>query len=156
MCSWSPLDVYHGRWLIIFDSDTRSITNFSAKENFGKILKVSHFPLEFSLDEKCAKIKTSHRDSSEFSHSYRVSLVFSRPGSKISNKTLWEYINSLLFLPGENPKGKWLNCKNLPKFFLAETFLCLQCEDFQDFKGTITFSWYSWYFLIFFWPFWIT
>jgi len=67
---------------------TGGITKFSAKENFRKILKVSHFSLGFSLDEKCDKIKTSHRVSAEFSYSYRVSLVFSRSGSTISNKTL--------------------------------------------------------------------
>jgi len=67
---------------------TGSITKFSAKEIFGKILKVSHFSLGFSLDEKCDKIKTSHRVSPEVSYSYRVSLVFSRSGSKISDKTL--------------------------------------------------------------------
>ena len=67
---------------------TGGITKFLAKENFRKILKVSHFSLGFSLDEKCDEIKTSHRVSLEFSYSYRVSLVFSRSGSKISNKPL--------------------------------------------------------------------
>jgi len=61
-----------------------------AKQSFQlrKILKVSHFSLGFSLDEKCDKIKTSHRVLPEFSYSYRVSLVFSRSGSKISNRAL--------------------------------------------------------------------
>jgi len=85
-------------------SFTGCITKFSTKENFRKFLKVSHFSLGFSLDEKCDKIKTSHRVSPDVSYSYRVSLVFSRSGSKISNKTLLEYIISLSFLPGQNPK----------------------------------------------------
>ena len=67
---------------------TRGTIKFSAKEIFRKILKVSHFSLRFSLNEKCDKIKTSHRVSPEFSYSYRISLVFSRSGSKIPNKTL--------------------------------------------------------------------
>jgi len=67
---------------------TGGITKFSAQEIFRKISKVSLFSLGFSLDEKCDKIKTSHRVSPEFSYSYRVSLVFSRFGSTISNKTL--------------------------------------------------------------------
>jgi len=67
---------------------TGGITKFSAEEIFRKILKASHFSLGFSLGEKCEKIKTSHRVSPEFSYSYRVSLVFSRSGSTISNKTL--------------------------------------------------------------------
>ena len=33
------------------------ITKFSAKENFTKILKVSHFSLGFSLDESVTKLK---------------------------------------------------------------------------------------------------
>jgi len=69
-------------------SHTGGIAKFSAQEIFRKILKVSHFSLGFSLDEKCDKIKTSHRFSPEFSYSYRVSLVFSGSVSKSSNKTL--------------------------------------------------------------------
>jgi len=57
---------------IIYPSLTGGITKFLAKENFRKILKVSHFSLGFSLDEKCNKIKTSQRVSPEFSYSYRV------------------------------------------------------------------------------------
>jgi len=41
---------------------------FSAKENFRKILKVSHFSSGFSLDEKCDEINTFHRVSPEFSY----------------------------------------------------------------------------------------
>jgi len=47
-------------------------TEFSAKANLRKILKVNHFSLGFSLDEKCDKIKASHRVSPEFSYFYRV------------------------------------------------------------------------------------
>jgi len=99
---------------------TGSITKFSAKENFRKILKVSHFSLRFSLDEKCDKIKTSYRVSPEFTYVYRVSLVFSRSESKISNKTLWECLTSLLVMSGENPKWKWLIHRIFLIFFLAE------------------------------------
>jgi len=64
-------------------SHTRGVTKFSAKENFRKFLEVSHFSLGFSLDEKCDKIKTSHRVSPEVSYSYRVSLVLSKSGFKV-------------------------------------------------------------------------
>jgi len=93
--------VFHSTFRV---APTGGITKFSAKENFRKILKVCHFSLEFSCNEKYDKIQTSHTVSPEFSYSYRISLVFSRSGSKIPNKTLWEYIISILFLPGENPK----------------------------------------------------
>ena len=43
-------------YLVFLQGYTGGITQFSAKENFRKILKVSHFSLEFSLDEKCNKI----------------------------------------------------------------------------------------------------
>jgi len=58
---------------------TGGIEKFSAKENFGKILKVSHFYLGFSWNEGHNKIKHSYQVSSEFSESYRISLVFSNP-----------------------------------------------------------------------------
>jgi len=45
---------------------TGGITKFSAKKIFRKILKVSHFSLRFSLNEKCDQIKTSHSVSPEF------------------------------------------------------------------------------------------
>jgi len=64
-------DIIHSKLGLIQQatwSDTGGITKFSAKENFRKILKVSHFPLGFSLAEKYDKIKTSHRVSSESSH----------------------------------------------------------------------------------------
>ena len=112
--------VYSKTKLPFWKDFTGGITKFSAKEILRKILKVSHFSLRYSLDEKCNKINTSQRVSPEFSYSYRVSLVFSRSESKISNKTLWECIISLVCLPGENPKWKWLTCKILLKVFLVE------------------------------------
>jgi len=57
-------------------------------ENPRKILKVSHFYSGFSWNEHHNKIKHSHRVSSDFSVSYRVSLEFSRSGSKKSDETL--------------------------------------------------------------------
>jgi len=57
---------------IMSDTFTGGIRKFSAKDNFRKILKVSHVSLGFSLDEKCDKIKTSHRVLPEFSYFYRV------------------------------------------------------------------------------------
>jgi len=66
----------------IWDLHTGGVTKFSAKENFRKILKVSHFSLGFSLDEKCDKVETSNGVSAVFSYSYRVSLVFQDLGSK--------------------------------------------------------------------------
>ena len=65
---------------------TGDIAKFSAKEIFRKILKVSHFSLECSLDEKCDKIKTSHRISLAVSYTYRVSLVFQNLGPKSLTK----------------------------------------------------------------------
>jgi len=76
---------------------TGGIIKFSAKESFRKILKVSHFSLALSLYEKWDKFKTSHRVSPGFSYSYRTSLVFSRSGFEISNKTLWECISHYWF-----------------------------------------------------------
>jgi len=70
------------------DRHTGGITKFSAKVNLRKILKVNHFSLGFSMDERCNKIKNSHRVSPEFSYFYRVSSVFPRSEPKISNKTL--------------------------------------------------------------------
>ena len=69
LCAYTPL-------VINILTYTGGITKFSAKENFRKILKVSHLSLGFSLDENCNKISTSHRVLPEFTYSYRVSLVF--------------------------------------------------------------------------------
>ena len=90
---------------------TGGLTKFSTEENFRKkILKVSHFSLGFSLDEKFDKIRISRG----------VSLMFSRSGCKIFNKGQWDCMISLLLLPGESHKWKWLTCKILLRFFLAE------------------------------------
>ena len=104
---------------------TGGIEKFSSKENFRKILKVSHFYLGFSWNENYNNIKHSHEVSSEFSGSYRSSLEFPRSGSKESNETLGGYLISLLFLFGKNPKGKWLTFKIPLKFSLAENFSML-------------------------------
>ena len=61
---------------------------FSAKQNFRKILKVSHFYLGLSWSENHNKINYSLRVSSEFSGSYRVLLEFSGSGSRESEETL--------------------------------------------------------------------
>jgi len=47
--------------------DSGGIEKFSAKEHFGKILKVSHFHLGFSPDKSNNQIQHSQRVSSEFS-----------------------------------------------------------------------------------------
>jgi len=52
-------------------SYTGGIEIFSAKEILGKILKVSHFDLEFSLDENHDEIEHSHSILSQFSDSNR-------------------------------------------------------------------------------------
>ena len=54
------------------DEGTGDIEKFSVKENFRKILKVSHFYLEFSCNKNHDKITHSHRIFSEFSGSYRI------------------------------------------------------------------------------------
>jgi len=53
------------------------------------------------------KTKTKLNIPIKFHQSFQghiVSLEFSRPVSKKPNETLWEYLISLLFLFGENPK----------------------------------------------------
>jgi len=64
---------------------TGGIEKFLAKENFRKILNVSHFYSGFSLNKNHNQIKHSNRVTLEFSDSYRVSLKFSRSWSKNSN-----------------------------------------------------------------------
>jgi len=73
---------------IAFDLGTGSIEEFSVNKNIRKILKVSHFYLEFSWNENYNKIQHSQRVSSEISDSHRVSLEFSRFWSKKSNEIL--------------------------------------------------------------------
>jgi len=51
---------------------------FSAKENFGKILQVSHFYLASWLDENHDKIEYSHSILSELSDSFRALSSFQR------------------------------------------------------------------------------
>jgi len=67
---------------------TGGIERFSVNENFGKILKVSHFHLGFSLDENHDEIKYSHTILSEFLDSYRVLSKFLKSDSENSNETL--------------------------------------------------------------------
>ena len=67
--------------------DTGGIEKFSAKENFGKILKVSHFNLGFS----------SNKNHNEIKHSQRVSLIFLDSNLEYSNETICEPEN-----PDEN------------------------------------------------------
>jgi len=83
---------------------TGGIERFSTMENFRKILKVSHFYLEFSWNENHNKIKYSHQVSSKFSGPYRVPLEFQGLCPKKPNETLRECLISLLFLSGENHK----------------------------------------------------
>jgi len=64
---------------------TRDIEKFSAKENFRKILKVSHFYLVFLWNENNDKMNQSHIVFSEFSGSYRIYSFYSL-GPKISMK----------------------------------------------------------------------
>ena len=57
---------------------TGGIEWFSAQENFGKILKVSHFYSGFSPD----------KNNNQIEHSQRVSLEFSESDFKNIDKTL--------------------------------------------------------------------
>jgi len=61
---------------------------FSAKENFRKILKVSHFYLAFSLGENYDEIEHYHSILSEFVVPFRDLSRFSGTNSENSNETL--------------------------------------------------------------------
>ena len=67
---------------------TGGITKFSAKENFRKILKVSHFYLAFSLDENHEETEHYHSILSEFSVSFRDISMFLEANSEKSSETL--------------------------------------------------------------------
>ena len=67
---------------------TGGIKRFSAKENFEKILKVSHLYLGFSPDKNIKQIK----------HVQRVSLEFSESAFKTLDKSLKESENSVKIL----------------------------------------------------------
>jgi len=69
-------------------SHTEGIERFSANENFGKILKVSHFYLGFSPNENHDEIKYSHSILSQFLDSYRALSKFLKSDSENSNETL--------------------------------------------------------------------
>jgi len=55
--------------IIEYVIDTGGVKRFSCKENFGKILKISHFSLGFSLN----------KNNNEIKHLQRVLLDFSEP-----------------------------------------------------------------------------
>jgi len=67
---------------------TGGITKFPVKENFRKILKVSHFYLAFSQDENHDEIEHYHSILSDFSVSFRELSRFSEANSENSNETL--------------------------------------------------------------------
>jgi len=61
--------LHHG-YILLYSGPvflTRGIERFSAEENLGKILKVSHFYLGFSLYENNDGIRHSYRGMLEFS-----------------------------------------------------------------------------------------
>ena len=100
--------------------DTGGIERFLAKENSGKILKVSHFHLEFSLDENYDEIEHSQPILSEFPDSFRDLSRLLKADSENSNESLWTCLICLLFLSSGNPKSTWLAFKLFPKISLAE------------------------------------
>ena len=63
---------FRGSEIHLEKSDTRDIEKFSVKENFRKILMVSHFYLEFSWNKNHDKITYSHRAFSNFLGLYRI------------------------------------------------------------------------------------
>jgi len=66
------------------NDDTGGIEDFSAKENFRKILKVSHFYFRYS----------PNKNNNEIKHSQKVSLDFLNSDLENSNKTLYESKNA--------------------------------------------------------------
>jgi len=77
--------------------DTGHIEKFSANKNIRKILKVSHFYLEFSWNESHNKLKHSQRVPSEFSGSHSVSLEFQGLGPKSLMKPLRMFNSIMVF-----------------------------------------------------------
>ena len=84
--------------------NTGGIERFSAQEIFGKILKVSHFYLGFSPDQKNNWIKHSQRVSLEFSESLFKTFDKTLEEPKNSDRMVWECSISSWFSFSENPK----------------------------------------------------